>query len=630
MNELARGLGAGKVRETAEERGLSTPAASKVKVSDYVARFLADRGVRHVFMVTGGGAMHLNDSLGHEARLECVFQHHEQACSIAAEGYARVSNAIGVLNVTTGPGGINALNGVFGAWTDSIPMFVVSGQVRRDTCLALSPVEGLRQLGDQEVDIVRIARGITKYAVLISDPLTIRFHLEKAFHLALEGRPGPVWVDIPVDVQGAYVDPDELQGFEPEPVVAATQPDLAPACKDILERIRKAERPVIMIGTGVRIAGALPLFERVVRKLGIPVTTAWTAVDSFPSDDPLYCGRPGTIGNRGGNFTTQNADFLIIVGCRLALRQISYNWGSFARAAYKVIVDVDPAELKKPMVRPDMPIVSDAKVFFEALERQIDHDRPDPGQHSAWVNWCKERLDRYPVVRPEQRLPKGDRLNPYHFLDRMFDLMDEDAVVACGDATANVVAFQVAKVKAGQRFFGNAGCASMGYDLPAAIGAAVARGGKPVICLAGDGSLQVNIQELQTVVHNQLPVKLFVMNNDGYLSMRLTQDNFFKRRTGEGPKTGVSFPDIVKVASAYGLPTFRIDAGNMNQLLPELMRREGPFVCDVLLDPDQGFEPKLGSRQRADGSIVSAQLEDMAPLLSPEELAENMLIAPPE
>lgn len=606
-------------------------ADDPVKVADYIARFLADKGARHVFMLTGGGAMHLNDAFGYEPRLQCIFQHHEQASSMAAEGYARMRNTIGVLNVTTGPGGINALNGVYGAWTDSIPLFVVSGQVRRDTIPALNPVPGLRQLGDQEVDIVSMARVVTKHAALVDDPAKIRYHLEKAYHLAVTGRQGPVWLDIPIDVQGSRVVPSQLGGFDPAELIDVFIPEkLAEICGGIVERICEAKRPVIMIGSGVRLANALEEFDQVIRKLGIPVTTAWTAIDSLASDDPLYCGRPGVVGDRAGNFTVQNSDLLIVIGSRLPIRQISYNWKSFARAAFKIFVDIDSSELQKPMPRPDMAVQCDAKAFLVELERQIDAARLDGSQHADWLSWCKARQERYPVVSARQRQPAADgRINPYHFFDVLFDHLAPDAVVACGNATASVVAFQAAKIKKGQRVFTNAGCAAMGYDLPAAIGAAVAFEGRPVICLAGDGSLQLNIQELQTLAHHRLPVKLFVLNNNGYLSIRLTQDNFFKRRVGEGSKSGVSFPDACRVAAAYGLPAFRLEYENLADLA-KVLATDGPVVCEVMLDPDQGFEPKLGSRQLADGRIVSSSLEDMAPLLSPEELAENMLVPPLE
>ena len=599
----------------------------RVKVTDYVARLLADRGLTDVFALTGGGAMHLNDSLGHEPRLTCRYLHHEQACAIAAEGYARVTGTPAVVNVTTGPGGINALNGVFGAWTDSIPMLVISGQVKRETLMATYRQDGLRQLGDQEADILAMASGITKYAALVEDPSDIRFHLEKALFLASAGRPGPCWIDVPMDVQGASVDPDALRGYESAPV-AEDGDALAETCRDIVSRIEAAQRPVVMIGSGVRLAGALDVFMRVARKLGIPVTTAWTAIDALPADDPLWCGRPGTVGDRPGNFTVQNADLLLVIGSRLNIRQVSYNWASFARAALKIQVDADPAELRKPTVRPDLPVHCDARRFLEELERQVDVGRYEAARHAGWLAWCRERVARYPVVEARHRVQRQGRVNPYHFVDRLFALLAPDDVVVCGDGSACVVTFQAARTRAGQRVFTNSGCASMGYDLPAAIGAAVARGGERVICLAGDGSLQLNIQELQSVAHHRLPLKLFVLSNGGYLSIRLTQMGFFGRLAGEGPASGVTFPDIVKVAEAYGLPAVRIEGEAFEAAIRDALAAPGPVVCDVRLDEDQGFEPKSSSRRLADGRIVSAPLEDLAPFLPRDEFRSNMLIPP--
>lgn len=598
------------------------------KVSDYIASFLANNGISTVFAVTGGGAMHLNDSLSFEPGLRCVFVHHEQSASMAAEGYARITERPAVVNVTAGPGVINALNGVFGAFTDSIPMIIISGQVKRETLLALNPVPGLRQLGDQEVDVIRMVSGITKYAALVSDPQSVRCELEKALYLASAGRKGPVWLDIPIDVQASKIDPDALRGYDPHtdnPV--ANGETLAQQCAEVLKRIREAERPSLMVGTGVRRAGALPAFRRVVHKLGIPVTTAWTAIDALPSDDAVYCGRPGTVGDRAGNFTVQNSDMLLVVGCRLNIRQISYNWASFARHAYKIFVDVDEAELRKPMILPDMPIQADARDFFEELERQIDETPARIKDHSAWLAWCKERVARYPVVRAEQRAIDGREINPYHFIDRLFEYLDADDTVVCGNGSACVVTFQAGNVKEGQSIFANSGSASMGYDLPASIGAAVALGeGRRVICLAGDGSMQMNIQELQTVVHHQYPIKIFVLNNDGYLSCRLTQGNFFKRLAGEGPTNGISFPDTVKIGQAYGIPAFRIEGADFEATLKQALATDGPVICDVILNPGQGFEPKLSARQLPDGRIVSPALEDLAPFLPPEELEQNLLI----
>ncbi|HLJ88361.1 MAG TPA: thiamine pyrophosphate-binding protein [Candidatus Angelobacter sp.] len=603
---------------------------SMMKVSDYVMQRLADWGTRHIFLLTGGGAMHLNDSIAKESRLHYVCTHHEQAAAMAAECYARIAGTPGVLNVTTGPGAINALNGVFGAWTDSIPMIVISGQVKRETCKAVTGFDYLRQLGDQEVDIISMVRGITKYAVLVEDPGMIRYHLERAYYLASHGRPGPCWLDIPTDVQGAQVDEQALRAYSPE--VEETESgkdrlewpkeDVERLCAEVIERIRSAQRPVVMAGTGVRLAGALDEFEEVIRLLQIPVTTAWTH-DLIASDDPLFCGRPGTIGERAGNFTVQNSDVLLVLGSRLNIRQVSYNWKSFAPGAYKIQVDVDAGELRKPTVQPDLPVHCDLKVFLAELIRQLRQNNHQP-RHREWLTWCGERVGRYPVVQPRQR-QAGPPLNPYYFMELLQELLYEDDAVICGNATACIMPFQALLLKKGQRLISNSGSASMGYDLPAAIGAAFARDGRRVICLAGDGSIQLNIQELQTVAHHRLPLKIFVLNNRGYLSIRSTQANFFGRMIGESPESGVSFPDMGRIAAAYGIQSLHVDRVGQMDELRRRMESSGPLLIDVVLDPAQGFEPRIKSRQRADGTIESPALEDMYPFLEPEELAANMV-----
>jgi acetolactate synthase-1/2/3 large subunit len=594
-----------------------------IKLSDYVTQQLADWGVRHIFLVTGGGAMHLNDSIGKESRIHFICNHHEQASAMAAEGYARISGTPGVVNVTTGPGSINALNGVFGAWTDSIPMLVISGQVKRETCMATIGTRGLRQLGDQEVDIVRMVQGITKYAVLVDDPNSIRYHLERAWHLAQSGRPGPCWLDIPVDVQSARIDASCLRAYEPEEDPhPSNETKIREQAEEVLARIKAAKRPVILAGTGVRLANALDEFEQVVRKLGIPVTTAWTH-DTIASDDELFCGRPGTIGERAGNFTVQNADLVLVLGSRLNIRQVSYNWASFAPRAFKIQVDIDPAEFDKPLVRPDLGIQADLKVFLAELVAICDREGYKP-KHDAWLNWCRERVARYPVVQDRQRT-SGAPMNSYHFIELLSELLSDDDVVICGDATACIVPFQVMKIRKGQRLISNSGSASMGYDLPAAIGAAVARNGGRVVCLAGDGSIQLNIQELQTLKHHQLPVKIFVLNNGGYLSIRQTQSNFFGRLTGSNADSGVSFPDYLKVGCAYGIPSTRIERIVEMSRVQQALDQPGPALIEVMLDPKQEFEPRLKSKQLADGTIATPALEDMYPFLDPEELAQNII-----
>ncbi len=599
-----------------------------IRVADYIAQFLAEHGIRHVFMVTGGGAMHLNDAFGRESRLEYVCCHHEQACAMAAESYFRLSGRMAAVNVTTGPGGINTLTGIHGAHVDSMAMFVVSGQSKRETLVSSTDLP-LRQLGDQEVDIVAMVRGITKYAALVSDPQEIRYHLERAFHLATAGRPGPVWLDVPVDVQATRIDPATLRAYDPaEDAITFETKDPDVAAREILARLARAERPVIYAGTGVRLAGQVENLRRLAETIGVPVVCAWNTNDLMPDEHPMCAGRPGSVGDRAGNFAVQNSDALLVLGCRLNIRLISYNWENFARGAWKAWVDVDAAELKKPTVRPDFPVHADLRDF---LPRLVSHSAgANPAQHGKWQQWCAERRRRYPVVLPEYWDTKS--VNPYCFVERLFERLDGSDVVVTGDGTACVAVFQAGRIWPGLRMYHNSGCAPMGYDLPGAIGAALARGdGTRVICVAGDGSIMMNLQELQTITGTRLPVKIFVLNNRGYHSIRQTQQNFFPDNVvGCGDESGVSFPNWEKIAAAFDLPFRR--ASNHAELpdaIAETLATDGPAFCEVVLDLAQPFAPKLSSRRLPDGRMVTAPLEDMAPFLSREELAENMFIPPP-
>lgn len=596
-----------------------------IRVADYIAQTLVRHGITDVFLVTGGGAMHLNDAIGRNKDLRYVACHHEQACAMAAESYYRLTNRLAAVNVTTGPGGTNAITGVYGAFVDSCGMVVVSGQVKWET-LVRSTGTNLRQLGDQEVDITKVVAPITKYAVMITDPESIRYHLERAIFLARNGRPGPVWIDVPINIQSTLIDPEKLKGYDPvEDAPSKPATDVKRMAKEVLAHLASAERPVIYAGSGVRLARAEAVFAKVAERLGIPVVTGFNAHDLLPDTHPTLCGRPGTIGDRPGNFTVQNADFVLVLGCRLNIRQISYNWQSFARHAYKVMVDIDAAELHKPTLNIDLPIHADAKAFLEAL---FELNPPAPTQaQRAYLAWCQERRAKYPVVLPSYAEKPG-RVNPYCLVDALFKQLPEDEIVVTGDGTACIATFQAARLKPGQRLFTNSGCASMGFDLPAAIGAAIAAPGKRVVCLAGDGSLQMNVQELMTLTTYKLPVKLFVLNNDGYHSIRQTQRNFFPGNdVGCGPESGVEFPDYALLAAAHRLPYSRIEnQAGLAAGLAAFLAQPGPGLCEVLLDLDQPFEPKLTSRRLEDGRMVTSPLEDMAPFLDRDELASNMIV----
>lgn len=597
-----------------------------VKLSDWVAQRLVDHGIAHVFMLTGGGAMHLNHSLGTHPALATVFTHHEQALAMAAEAYYRLTNKLAVVNVTSGPGGTNAITGVYGAYVDSIGMLVLSGQVKTETTVRATGLP-LRQYGDQELDIEELVRPITKYATMVTDPRSIRYHLERALYLATSGRPGPVWLDIPLDVQAAKIDPDDLPGFDPaeldEPWKAT---DLDAAAAEILARISAAERPVVFAGGGVRLSGAHADFLALIEKLGVPVVTGWNAHDALWNDHPLYCGRPGTVGDRGGNMVTQSADLLLVLGSRLNIRQVSYNWKSFAREAFKIWVDIDPVELAKPNVIPDMPVVADLGALIPAL-LAAPYDGPSEA-HGEWLGWSRERVRRFPTVLPEYR-DHGPRIHPYVAMDALFAQLGEDDVVVTGNGSACVVSFQAADIKRGQRLWTNSGCATMGYDLPAAIGVWAATGGeRRVVAIAGDGSIMMNLQEMQTIAGYGIPVKVFLINNSGYVSIFQTHRNFFNGvEVGGGPKSNVTFPDFGRVADAFGFAYFRAESHNdLAGAITAALAADGPVICELFVDEHVSFAPKLGAKAHPDGRITSPALEDLSPFLPREVLAANMRI----
>lgn len=598
-----------------------------MKLSDYVAQKVVELGVRDVFMVTGGGSMHLNHSLGQHPELQCIFNHHEQACAMGAEAYCRLNNELALVNVTTGPGGTNAITGVYGAWTDSIGMVILSGQVKFETTIRSTGLP-LRQYGDQEVDIVELVRSITKYAEMVTDPHSIRYHIEKAFYLAKSGRPGPCWLDIPLDIQGAMINEKELVGFTPEPSdLPIARTDLIKVVPEIISRLKSSLRPVIFAGGGVRISGQHDRFLALVDKLGVPVVTGWNAHDVITNDHPLFVGRPGTVGDRSGNFAVQNSDFLLVLGSRLNIRQVSYNWKSFARNAFIVWVDVDELELKKPSVKPDLPITASLGDFLPQLLSH-PYTRKIPA-HLEWLAWNKERQRKYPVVIAKYW--DSEKINPYCFMDALFSHLPENQVVVSANGSACVTSFQAAKIKSGQRLWTNSGCASMGYELPAAIGACMANNRETVICLAGDGSIMMNLQELQTIIENTLPIKIFLLNNYGYSSIRQTQHNFFQgQEVGSGPDSGVSFPSFQKISEAFGLPYFFcLQHADMPDAISRALSIAGPSLVEVFVDPETPFAPKLSSRVNSDGIIESPSLEDLSPFLSRKELESNLFVGEP-
>lgn len=594
-----------------------------MRLADYVFDFIAGKGVEHVFVVTGGGAMHLNDALGQQPNIRYVCNHHEQACAIAAEGYARVTNRPGVASVTTGPGGTNAITGVLGAWLDSVPMVVISGQVKRETMITRCPELGLRQLGDQEADIVSCVKPITKYAVTVTEKEDIRYHLEKAWHLASTGRPGPVWIDIPLDIQASDIGaPLLLQPFDP-PAREEIMPNDS-RVTDVCERLAAAKRPVIVAGYGVRLASAVPLFRELVSRMKVPVLTTISGIDLLPSDHPCFFGRPGMLGERPANFIVQNADLILILGTRMSLRILGYSYDTFARHAYKIMVDADPAELAKPTLKIDLPVQCDAGDFLEALSACA----PTQWQEKhEWLDYCNRLRVDYPVVTDQHRT-RTDYVSSYALAELLSGALKGDEIVVTGNGIAYTSTFQAIRLKQGHRMFANVGCASMGYDLPAATGAAFAGGGREVVCLTGDGSIQMNIQELQTIACYGLPIKLFLLNNDGYLSIKHTQGVFFDQRyVGSHPPSGLHLPDMRKIASAYGIPYYRAhNNAELASLLPEVLGAKGPVLCEVICDPFEAVGPKTASHKLHDGRLVSRPLEDLAPFLDREEFRSRMLI----
>jgi acetolactate synthase-1/2/3 large subunit len=606
-----------------------------MRVADFIAERLKFLGCTDVYMVTGGAAMHLNDAFAKAfgSHVHCL--HHEQSCAIAAESFARITGRPCIVNVTAGPGSINAINGVFGAYVDSIPMIVVSGQSKRETLLANSKTEGLRQLGDQEVDIIRMVSGICKSSVLIQDPLQIHQAVDEAYHRATSGRPGPVWLDVPIDVQATPL-PKELEiligldlnvhGIHQVRDPYASEQDLV----ELATHLLSDERPVLYVGSGIRQGGAYQEFLAFLEGWPLATVTGWNSNDLLWDDHPCYCGRPGSVGNRAGNFAVQYAGAVLTVGCRLNIRQVSFNWKSFAKHAWTCHLDIDRAELDKPTLASDLKICATSSGFFPRLAEVltdmavisgIDLDRVR-SHWQTWRDWLKLQLQTYTAVSHALPIQSG-HVNPYRLIDRLTDHLPEGSTTVCADGTACVVGFQAAIFKPGQRMFHNSGCASMGYDLPSAIGAYHATQA-PVTCLAGDGSIMMNLQELAYIGGKQLPIKIVLLNNQGYHSIRQTQNNYFPDNpVGCGAESGLPFPKFAILCQGFELDYSLLDSEHdLESSIKALYADDRPALLEVILDLRQEFAPKLASKKLADGSMVTAELEDMSPLLGDETMAK--------
>lgn len=595
----------------------------RVKVSDYIAEYFVQHGIDTVFTVVGGGAMHLNHSFGSHKGIRCLYNHHEQASSMAAESYYRVNNQMAGLCVTSGPGAINALNGVIGAYQDSIPMIVVSGQVKSTLTVKSSGLK-LRTLGGQEFDIVSALANACKYSETVTEASRIKECLDKAFSVALSGRPGPCWLDIPVDIQGAYIGSDDfIDGELPK----STRDIDDKVISRLVDKIDSAIRPVIYAGNGIRISGGVDIFHKLVYGLKIPVVTCWDSIDLIETDNEYYVGRAGTMGDRAGNFAVQNSDLLICIGSRLSIYQVGYNVNTWAREAYVVDVDIDSEELKKPTIRVDMPICADAREFMEDL---LTKNITVTDEVKRWVDICNNWKNKYPVVSESQK-KQAKLVNVYGFIDYFSRKIGDNSITVVGNGSASVVGSAAYYIGRNCRFIMNCALSSMGYDLPAAIGAAVADSNncRDIYCITGDGSIMMNLQELQTIVTNTLPIKIVILNNQGYHQIRLTQSNLFdKEFHGMGPESNdLSFPNFSKVAAAFGYPYYSVDSmADISKEVDAFLSMDGRAILEVFCDTSQVFEPKSATKRLEDGSLYSPPLEDLAPFLSRDELKSNMYI----
>lgn len=596
--------------------------SNSIRVADYVANRLYELGVGDIFTITGGGSMFLNDGVASHPNLRVICNHHEQASAMGAVAYARYRNDFGVVMTTTGCGSTNAITGLLDAWQDNIPCIFISGQANKDQTIQSSGLP-LRQVGVQEANIVEIVKSITKYAVMITDPNTIGYHLDKAIYLAKDGRPGPVWLDIPLDVQGSFIDPSSLPRFSESEVEKQFAEELSSEDAASLKQLfAQAERPVVLAGNGIRLANAIPEFLRFVEQYNVPFVTTHLGIDLVPSDHPLNIGRVGVKGDRAGNFTIQNSDLVLGIGTRLSVNVICYRKENFARGAKIAVVDIDPIEHRKPTARIDLLINADAKRFLEDIKL-------GNSKTQAWVETCQGWRDKWPVCLPEYENDK-EGINIYYFVEQLSRISSPDAVMVTDAGTANYAMAQGFRVKGTQRMLLPGSQGELGFSIPGAIGVSVARSKGEAIGVTGDGSFNTNIQELQTIVHNKLPVKLFILNNDGYLSNRAAQKRYFEGRyIGADKDSGVSTPDIRKIADAYGIEYFQVaKVSDLEATTKSALEHPGPVICEVMCPKWQEIAPTLGGRKTPEGKITARPAEDMAPFLDREEFFGNMIVAP--
>jgi len=588
-----------------------------ITIAEYISRFLSKQGLEQCFIVPGGGAMFINEALRKNKLVEVIPMHHEQACAMAAEGYTKLNNKPAILSVTTGPGSINALNGVYGAYTDSIPMFVLSGQVKRETYGPLQN-KNLRQLGDQEVDIVNMVTKITKYSKTITNTNLKQIDqiLEKAMKIMMTGRKGPVWIDVPIDIQSANV---KIKKFT-KTKVEQKKVDLSNKIPKVIKMLNNSKRPVVIVGSGIRLSGSEIILLKFLKKFNLPVVTTFNSHDLIDYENPLYVGRQGTIGDRSGNFAVQNADLLIILGSRLNIRQIGYNFSQFSPNSKKIMVDIDEEEINKNTLSIDLKINADLKYFLnELLNIKIDKKY----DFSSYIKWAKGLQQKYPVIRKE--FYKSKNINPYVLMELIYKHSKANNIIVTSDGTAAVMSSQALKIRKGQRLFSNSGSASMGYGLPASIGACYAsEDTQKVICIEGDGSIQMNIQELATVAYNNLDLKIIIIENGGYLSIKQTQERYFDGNfIACGPDSGLGFPNLQKISKSYNIPhSFTTTEQDTNQAFKKYLHKKGPHIFIISVERNQQFEPKPSSKRLKDGRIVSLPLDDMAPHLKKSELED--------